>query len=311
MNFTFNSSHRSNHSHLDVLLPVSSFSKNPKINFLLFIIPALFGLVAQLACLYTFCRIRIRLDLYIYLRAYALNSILLCVFTLLQFPMYTLTTFNSHALISMAKYLSLPGFIFCYFMTIFLDIIILVDRLVPFSPRIRAIMGRRTPMQRLILIFVISILFNIPYQFIFVQTELQLESTTIWFLTISEFFRTIWGKLILYLISFLRDILPMIIQVFLNLYSLYHLRRYFHAKATLSSTDHSQACHRTETKTVVMISVMVTLTMFEHLFLIINTIFDSRLEFIIQFIISIRRFFDFIVYFTFNRVFRNTFLALF
>ena len=188
------------------------------------------------------------INLYKYLRVYCVNSIVVCFISIFifisntyRFVSWSGTYYAQLFYLSVYVPISSTG----YFFGTTMDILITCERIANFNKRFEYF--RHNPYKLSAITFLICLSINFPFFFVF---QPYLESVRInatfnyscWFSPQqSSFALSIVGTIITVLIYIVRDFLIMIIEIILNILSVYYLRDYIIKKANLLSVSHINA----------------------------------------------------------------------
>lgn len=186
--------------------------------------------------------------------------------------------------------------------------------------------------------FGLCVIINLPYYFIYnpESATYQIDSVTnftIWFSGISEFGQSSVGKGFNYALFFIRDFLLFVIEGWLNVVSTLKLREFLRRKqyltngnracrsenitgATVPSHLHSKKSASAETKATVVVIILITMSLIEHLISITSNVYsllsvDAGLFYLYMFAnlaLAVKRVFNFLVLFIFNKNFKNSFI---
>jgi hypothetical protein len=126
-----------------------------------------------------------------------------------------------------------------YFYGSLLDVIILFDRISTFKQSIKA-WFKLAPHKICIISLIIVIVVSGPYYFVnYVDSvTFKLDSTenfTVWFFRSSDFAKTTLGSALMFTVYGIRDLGMMILQIILNVISMYLFKRYCTKKAKLTA----------------------------------------------------------------------------
>jgi hypothetical protein len=191
------------------------------------------------------------LSLYKYLRIYTLNSALTCLACAFLFTAFSKRYFewsNSYLTNAYALFVYLPLANTGYFFGTVLDILITLDRVTFLSGSVRRRV-KNTSFDTLnlhltcFIAYILCLIFNLPYFFVFTphSSTFRLESTgeqfTMWYIFTTPFARSNLGIIITFLIYSIRDIGLMILEIILNIVSMFYLRVYLIKKAQLVKSN--------------------------------------------------------------------------
>jgi hypothetical protein len=284
-----------------------------------------------------------RIPLYAYLRVYAANNALMCFLSIFNF------TSNSMRLFHWAN--SLPAQIYynyfyinvgcmCYFFGSAIDIVITLDRIGNFYKRVGSWMQNTRPYVVCPILFGLCFMVNLPYFFQYKATAFtgrlnRTENFTVYFSDTSPFAQSELGKAMVYLVLIIRDTGVLVVQLVLNLSSLFLLKRFLRHKMlmvsrrtttipTLNSADPSQLTvteheilnenvSNADVRATWMVFIMCMLSICEHALMLANSIYPLIHSDLTGFVLyavnnffwALRRFTEPILFYSFNANFRK------
>lgn len=171
---------------------------------------------------------------YKYMRLYVLNSAILSLLITTTFTNTTHRIFsftNSFPALVYGVYFYTPAQSILYLYSSFLEICILIEKMLFFLPtrfkKIKFIEFNKF----FILLFILSVLINLPMFVLFEPTFIDVplgkdEMFRIYFFMPTVFSFTIVGRLFSYLFYLIRDALTLIMKIFLNMKSVYLIKQY-------------------------------------------------------------------------------------
>jgi hypothetical protein len=180
------------------------------------------------------------LRLYDYLRAYLLNSLLICIL-------------GSTLFITARRYVYPNAFIgawyfthvFCktmatiYFYASVLDILVLLDRLSILNDKFKIFRFIKWSTCRICLTLIATcVVINSPYYFMYTPSSLIVnlssnEQHTFYHLDSSEFLRSMQGRFASYALIFIRELIPTILQLLLGICLFWMLKTYLSKKSIM------------------------------------------------------------------------------
>lgn len=286
---------------------------------LLYLVPSILGMLSEFACFLVFCQIKLGIPLYAYLRAYTINSFLVCccIFTLFLISVYSLG--NSRAIMVFANFFVFILVDSCYLNSNLLDILILLDRISVFNKRVKNFLKLVSIYHPIILLRIVSIILATPYFFLLTTQKISLNvtngsETTVWFKTKNPISTTQAGYAINMFIITVKYGLMMLIQITLNIISAVYIRRHVKQKATRVRTTQTSNLQNVDVKTGIMVIIQCSVSFLEHLlltfwtilrFFSISSIDSAKFETLVACSFASRRFCDFFFYLIFNKVFRK------
>lgn len=291
---------------------------------LLYFVPSILGMLSQFACFLVFNQIKVASTLYIYLKAYTVNSFLVCCFLFTQYLTNIYSIGNSQASTELSCFFISTLLRSCYVNSTLLDILILLDRISVFNKRVKDLLKITRPYIQIFLLAVISILLNIPYYFLIIPQGLNYNQTngsetTVWFSGSSPFSRTQGGYALIVSFIFVNYASVTVVQITLNIISAVYIRRHIKKKATRVGMTQIQGSNlqNVDVKTGLMVTLLCSISFIEHILIIVLTfnlffpwpINVALFQWLVVFIITTRRFGDFFFYFIFNKVFKKQFLV--
>jgi hypothetical protein len=208
------------------------------LNMYLFTFVSVLGLVLSILSLVVFCDKDFTIALYTYLRVYSANNIVLCFLETFNFFYTTYRIIpwsNSYWTQFYYNYILIPVSVLCYFYSGVLSVIIQLDRIGHFAKPLKRFTDF-SPLKLSIFAFLLCVLIDIPYNLVFVpgsKTAQLVNSTsnfTIYYSTVSAFSTSELGLVLTFLVSGMRDIFIMLVEIVLNVVSVVLIKRYFAAK---------------------------------------------------------------------------------
>lgn len=206
-------------------------------NFYPFIVVSVLGLILNGLAGYIFSTRAFESKLYVYLRVYCVNNMLMCFLNIFNFT-YTifraLDWTNSYASQFYYAYIYSPLINIIYFYGTFLDMLILLDRISFFNKRVKRFMKRPAYLQCLIWL-VITLILDAPYYINFMpdQRTIRLNAThnfTIWFDNLTEISQVRVAFVLNLVTGVIRDVVCLIMEVLLNIYTVYLIREFLNKK---------------------------------------------------------------------------------
>ena len=180
--------------------------------------------------------------LFKYFKVYVINSSMTCLITSTNFISGTYYLFNftntywakSYACHQFPYVLSTT-----YFNSAYLDIYLSLERLSNFIPRLNAKIKRIPYKKACILLFIISLLVNLPQYFVqetsFIDVKLNnsVEFYRIYIIDVSSFGKSLIGRVVSIIIWFLRDIFTLFMEIGINIFTIVLLKKNLNKKKFL------------------------------------------------------------------------------
>ena len=181
-----------------------------------------------------------KVNIYGYFKVITINSALLCLIQSTLFISLTYRYFafsNTYEANFYGTYIYIPvSNVFLLYGSL-LDMCISIERSSIFYPKLKAL-SKHKPYIVCLILFIISILIGLPYFFIncplyydapyFNNTFIRL-----WYWDITEFGRSLVGQILTYANFFVRDVVFLLIELFLNIFAIVLFKNYFKNKARL------------------------------------------------------------------------------
>ena len=297
-----------------------------------------------------------KLPVFVYLRIYTINS--LCANLAISFIFlpnsYNYIEFtNCYYSIFYASYVLCPVLNFAVIFGSLLDVCISLERISHFKPKLKKVL-KYSPLFMSLMAFIISIIFSSRYFFQFKPSyiEIKLNSTiTIklyrWINT--EFSKTQFGNLTEHLIYCLRDLVLLVVQVILNVYSVNQLKVQLSKKklmlktslcrriliknqsilTNMISNDESYsniqqiiingAMKRPDQKATIMVIILCTFSIMEHIFLCVMAIYfnihQNKTAYLLGALgnlsIAVKHGANLVIFYFFNKIFKREFRSTF
>ena len=171
--------------------------------------------------------------LYIYLKLYILNSIVLSILLISCFTCNTYSIFdftNTYEALAYGAYFLAPVVSVFYFYSTLLEICIALERSLNFFP-IKLRFKKINNYKKISLIlFLFSVIINIPFGFMYYpgleKVPVKKQMLNYYYWGISDFSNSVFGMATFYFLYFVRDILFLLIKIIINVYSVYVVRQY-------------------------------------------------------------------------------------
>lgn len=318
MNFTTNSTT----SWLEMI--VNSFGYGLWITadyIMLILVPSLLGMLSEALCLIVFSRIKVVSNLYIYVKAYTVNNMVVCGCLFFQFFYAIYSLGDPETLTVSNSYLIYP-FMNCLFLNgTLLDIVILLDRIAVFSKRVKGLISLISPYKQILLLAIISTIFTIPYFFLYEPMVIHSTSPEgveyiVWISGSSPFSSTSFGNALIILIVGVEYVAVMVIQIVLNIYSMICMRHHIQEKKLIVNIKHARGSNHqnVELKNSMMVTILCFFSFVEHVlfiscnvgqFFFVKQIDLVLLQKITYFFLGLKRSTDFLFYMKFNKVFKQ------
>ena len=262
-------------------------------------------------------------NFFTYMRLYVLNCLILSIFSPTIVIGYTRNFFsitNTYEAVFYSNYIFMAAEIALVLFSSCIEICLVVERILYLLPR-RYMRIKCLGFKRFFFIlFICSFLVNFPSIFLFepAYADVQLDENTIfriWYAGIASFSFSLTGQILNYLGYLLRDILPMILKLILNVLSIYLVRKYVKNKQRIRATTTTAADELVnfDRKQTYVALLMSTFSIMEHILYISSYVlyffyyYDlSNLVFALALlIIAIKHSLIFFVLLLFNNLFRN------
>ena len=292
-----------------------------------------------------------------YLRVYTISSALLCLVLGTYFVCQSHVLFqftNSYGSMLFGCYFYGPFIATIYFFNSFMDVYISLERIFYFVPTLD-IINRYSWKITCSILIVASVVINSPYFFLFKPAYFEVPLSSIELLDVyywgtTEFYDSLFGKISLFLIYFLRDVVTLTAELIINIITIFLLKRQINKKMDIMfvnsnkidsrKTDQIQQLDQiqceiqcvskkieTKKKSISksdknlthMIIFMSIFSILEHVFFIISSVyilmsqdkFTFLLSFIANFFISIKHVSNFFFFILYNSLFRKAFKKAF
>lgn len=272
-----------------------------------------------------------------YMKLYVFNAAilsLLCSTTFIAITSKLLNFTNSYSSLFYSIYVfgTLQSILFLY--SCLLEICVLIEQSLFFLPKRFKKLYQIEFNKFILFSFLFSVLVNIPLFFFFEPTyeDVKLHgnnSYRIWYMGINNFSFTLMGKIFSYAQYVIRDLVPLLTKIILNLILVYLVRKYLNKikvekkifaqklanQIKISSSSFNQNSifiSKTDTNQIYIGFMMCFFSFFEHIFYILAyivyflKIYDlSHLIFCLAMLsITIKHSFNFFILFKFNNLFR-------
>ena len=210
--------------------------------YLFFILPlGLVGFCLNILCFYILKHKEFdKINFYSYFKVITINSALICLIQSTLFSSLTYRYFdfsNTYEANYYATMIYIPvSNVFLLYGSI-LDMCMSIERSSIFYAKLK-ILVKTKPNLICFVLFIVSILIGLPYFFINCPSyyDAPYGKNTyfrIWYWEITEFGRSIAGLFLTYANFFIRDVVFMLIELALNIFTIILFRNYFHNKAKL------------------------------------------------------------------------------
>jgi hypothetical protein len=216
-----------------------------------FVISGSVGFVFNIVSFVIFQGREFNTPLYAYLRVYSINSAQVCFFSVFIFLANTIHFFewtNQYWTNAYYLYVYIPFVNFGYFFGTFLDIVITLDRISNFNRYVRALM-KLSAHKSCMLGFILCLVIDFPYFFVFVPNSATFDvinkdgqiirDYVLWFADLSTFAKSKAGTIILFMIYAFRDLFLMLLEIAVNIVSIWYLKAYLNKKAGLVAKTNS------------------------------------------------------------------------
>ena len=262
---------------------------------------------------------------YNYLRVYTLNSMIVNMVMALFFWPNTLRTFefsNTYGAYIYKSFIYVPVINACVLFGSFMDILISLERLFKFYPHLDNRFNK-IPIWKIIVTFIVAtVLLCVQYLFKFAPAyiDVQLSASSvfrIYFTAATPFTNSLWGKVLNYLVYFIRDVLCLLTETGLNIYvsMLFSQQIMLKKKLTNTANLNIHSMSKSEQKANQMVIVMCSISSLEHiLFFVMAVNFDFNKNYVAHLLgvaanvcITLKHGSNLLLFYYFNGQFRKTF----
>ena len=213
---------------------------------------------------------------YNYMRVYTFNSMLVNMILALFFWPNTLRTFsfsNTYAAAFYKSFIYVPFINATVLFGSLIDILISLERLFKLYPHLNTRFNK-IPISKIITTFLVVtavLCFQYLLKFTPVYIDVPLNASTafrIHFTASTRFTDSLWGKVVNYLVYFIRDVIFLFAETGLNICMALKLSQQIKNKLKLTQTPHPnrQSLSKSEQKTSQMVIIMCSLSTLEHIF---------------------------------------------
>jgi len=246
-------------------------------------------------------------------------------------PTYNLFSFtNTNEALAYGAYFYVPVYTTVYFFNSFLDVYISMERIALFLPLFGRINANSWKIICSIL-FASCLAINFPYFFYFVPHNYEVEldnhemfSIYSWILT--DFADSLAGKIVAYVIYFIRDVLTLLLEVTLNIFSLIEMKRHVDKKKNVvynlenaQNSNVGRNLSKADHNMTFMVLVMCLLSVLQHIGFLACTGYYLQSQNLLAYsicyasnqIISIKHASNFFLFILFNSLFRKNVKNLF
>ena len=261
-----------------------------------------------------------------YLRLNALNSLIVCLILMTRFltTIYKFDFTNTYASIFYNNYFYSPVLSVFYLYGNFLDIIIILERILNVHPieKWKKIVNSK---YSCLILFIFSILISIPYFWSGYPcyVNIMLNNSTLirnYYTKPTDFSQSNFGQVLAFALFFIRDVLTLVIKLILNCFSVYLVKNYLKRKKNKLANLETNGSYinKVNRNQLYIAIVMSVLSSFENIsfivsytFLIISVNHFSRmLYFLSNLVILVKHSSNLIIYF-YNNLFKKEFLNIF
>jgi hypothetical protein len=251
--------------------------------------------------------------LYDYMRVYSVNSAVLSLFQALLFmagAQRTITWPDPCTAYLFTVYTIVPITTTSNFYATVIDVLISLDRIGILKPDVAKFMQQCSAYKTSLAVLIGCLLFNFPFFFVFtpVSVTANVNATwteTVWTVGLSSYGSSLFGFILTMIIFVVRDVLLTVLEIILNIASVYFFKQYLNKKAfilnkkvrppaasdvvaeagvrleeiiPLATTDETVVCKETQMSTAdqrlcVMVVIMCGLSIFEHMCLVIAPVY--------------------------------------
>jgi hypothetical protein len=336
--FVYISNNSSNQTFATIYEFLRAYGSNQTIellNITLFLFTSCLGTILNAISISVFFKKEFSIPLYSYLRVYVVTGLLVSILQV-TYPFFNCKTLffetsNSYAGVYYVTFVY--GFVqatlLCFVFMI--DLVIVIDRIATFNVRFKLLFNRLHSIQIIGVLFISSVIIMLPHRFSTGIVEHRLHDTkldktiNIYFITVkTSFTEHFAGKLILNIIYIFRNGVTLVLDMSLNIISIYYFREFslkrknFVSVSRLSSgvfnSTNAGRTFRSEKMIVLMVitlsaisivhKVQMNITFLYHL-LGQNTKTVTILYFLTNWFNSLRNVASFFIFYTFNRKFKR------
>ena len=294
---------------------------------LLAVLPfSLIGAVFNFLSYYTLSKRTFRNSVfYNYLRVYTLNSLLVNVVMAFVFWPSTLRTFEFSNTYAAAFYKAIiypPLINGSVLFGSLMDILISLERLFKFFPHLEAKFTKIPKWKLISMLLFVTVLLCVQYLFKFIPAYIDVQPSAstafrIYFIAATPFTDSLWGKVINYLVYFIRDVLCLLAETGLNIYVSVLISQQIKLKKKLTNAanSHMQSLSRSEQKATQMVIIMCSFSTLEHIvFFVMAVNFDFNMNYeafllgvAANVCITLKHSSNFLLFYYFNGPFRKAF----
>ena len=253
--------------------------------------------------------------IYQYLRIHSLNHVFGSLVIAISFVSYS-PRYLQFSLTMAARYhrcVLINGASTLYFFQNVLDVVIALERLsllVPWLRRFRT----KSPHMLCLLLFLLCSLINSPTYFLaWPKSDAEFYNLTQFtdaYCSHSDFFSTLNGKTIIFVVFFFRDLLPIVVEITFSVLSVYQLRRIRVNKLCGGDAHIAESERQLIVITVYILIVSCASHFVVFLFYLsfafgLLGVFDGWLSFLVLFCFSLSFILNFFIIFFYSRVFRD------
>ena len=276
-----------------------------------------------------------------YLRLNVLNSLILCLLLMTRFiiSVYKFDFTNSYIISIYGNFIFGPFLSILYLNGNLLDILIIIERIIKVHP-ISSIKRMIKMKYFWVFLLILSLFINIPSFFLTkpAYVDIMLNNSTLvrnHFTRETEFSVTTFGKILTYLMFFIRDFITLVVKIWLNVVSIVLIKKYLSkiglnsktkvdikdsATSTSNPVSTKKAYMTTVDKNLTYIAIVMSVfSSFENLFFIASYAYLAfsinlaswTLYFFSNFIVAIKHISNLFILYLFNNLFREEFRKVF
>jgi hypothetical protein len=270
------------------------------------------------------------IKLFTYFKEYSANSALICFVSLGLFLLTTkFINFNSYYSMFYFTHIYLPIVTTGYFYGCILDIVIILEHIFILKNK-RNLLGKYKPFRTCAILFVICFIINFPFFLAFRPEIKQVfispnETFNLYFLASTDFGNSVGGKIVLFAVYILRDLITLLLEATLNIITIVLFKKYILNKSKLLNRTKqpkaviSGSINKGDQKAVSIVIILSILTILEHSAIIMASIYSNffvnKLTFTFaafsSFFVTLKHLSNFFLLLIMNKNFKKSFIELF
>jgi hypothetical protein len=207
-----------------------------------FIIVGSLGFLLNILAFLVFMDAEFSIPLYSYMRMYCINNFLMCFLLIFNFAYVSYRIFPwSNSYWAQFYYDFIFGNVISvfYFFSSMLDIVILIDRIANFNKKVKDRLANLSPYKVGAIVMIVCLVIDMPYFILYMpgKIEAQVNATTtftIWFSSTTPLATNPIGAALIYACYGLRDVGVVVIEIILNLVSIFYLKQFLTKKKNIT-----------------------------------------------------------------------------